>query len=144
MSDIIKLSGTIKVISEVKTFEPSGFRKREVVLTTDDQYPQHVLIEFVQEKCDLVDGFQVGEQAEISINIRGREWTSPEGVVKYFNTIQGWRIDRASGQNTGQQAPPPQQAQTPPPQASNTATQSSGEATSKSWAEQDQDDDLPF
>ena len=59
-----------------------------------EQYPQHLLIEFVQDRCELLDSFNVGENVKISINLRGREWENPEGDVKYFNSIHGWRIEK--------------------------------------------------
>src|SRR5690606_20273583 len=60
---------------------------------TEEQYPQHILIEFIQDKCDLLNQFQPGEMVRVGINLRGREWTNPQGEVRYFNSIQGWRID---------------------------------------------------
>ena len=76
------------------------FKKSELVVTTDEQYPQHILIEFAQDKCDLVDPYQIGEQVKVSINLRGREWVNPQGETKYFNQIQGWRIERIAGAPT--------------------------------------------
>ncbi|WP_297691834.1 DUF3127 domain-containing protein [uncultured Eudoraea sp.] len=89
----MEIQGKIKLISETKTFGNNGFRKREVVVTTEEQYPQHILVEFVQDKCDLLNKHNVGETVKISINLRGREWTNPQGEVKYFNSVQGWRIE---------------------------------------------------
>ncbi len=89
----MELQGKIKLIGETKTFGNNGFRKRELVLTTQEQYPQSILVEFIQDKCDLLNNFAVGQDVKISINIRGREWTNPQGEVKYFNSIQGWRIE---------------------------------------------------
>ena len=88
----MELTGKIKVINETQTFGEKGFRKRELVITTNEQYPQTVLIEFVQDKCDLLNAYKVGDDVKVSINIRGREWVNPEGETKYFNSIQGWRI----------------------------------------------------
>ena len=90
----MEVSGKIKVLGDVKTFGDNGFRKREVVITTREQYPQHLLIEFVQERCELLDSFNIGENVKISINLRGREWENPQGDVKYFNSIHGWRIEK--------------------------------------------------
>ncbi len=90
----MEVTGKIKKIDETKTFGNNGFRKREVVVTTDEQYPQFLLIEFIQDKCDLLDNYNVGEDVKISINLRGREWINPEGEAKYFNAIQGWRIEK--------------------------------------------------
>ena len=88
----MELNGVIKSINETQTFGSNGFRKREVVVTTQEQYPQHILVEFVQDKCDLLNNFAEGQQVTIGINLRGREWTNPQGEVKYFNSVQGWRI----------------------------------------------------
>ena len=90
----MEVSGKIKVLGDLKTFGDNGFRKREVVITTQEQYPQHLLIEFVQDRCELLDSFNIGENVKISINLRGREWENPQGDVKYFNSIQGWRIEK--------------------------------------------------
>ena len=90
----MEVLGKIKVLGDIKTYGDNGFRKREVVLTTQEQYPQHLLIEFIQDRCELLDSFNVGENVKISINLRGREWENPEGEVKYFNSIHGWRIEK--------------------------------------------------
>ncbi len=89
----MEVQGKIKVIGETQTFGDNGFRKREVVVTTEEQYPQSIMVEFVQDKTDLLNSYAVGQNVKISINLRGREWTNPQGEVKYFNSIQGWRIE---------------------------------------------------
>ncbi len=88
-----KLTGVIKVINP--TIQVSEkFSKREIVLTdTSGQYPQDILFQLKQDKCSLLDAFGVGQEVEISYNILGREWTSPQGEVKYFNTLEAWRIE---------------------------------------------------
>ncbi len=73
-----------------------NFKKAELVITTEEQYPQHILIEFVQDKCDLIDPYQIGQEVKVSINLRGREWVNPQGETKYFNQIQGWKIEKIS------------------------------------------------
>ena len=103
----MEIQGTIKLIGETKTYGNNGFRKRELVLTTEDQYPQHLLVEFVQDKTDLLDAYQTGQMVKISINLRGREWTSPQGEVKYFNSIQGWRIENLQEDASSGEGIPP-------------------------------------
>jgi single-stranded DNA-binding protein len=106
----MQLEGHIKVIGETKTFGNNGFTKREFVLTTEGEYPQHIQIELIKDKCSLLDGFLEGEQVRVSINLQGREWTNPQGETKYFNSIQAWRIESIGGSQTQtqqQQAPPP-------------------------------------
>ena len=90
----MEIQGIIKIKGEVKTFGAKGFKKRELVVTTEDQYPQMIMIEFIQDKCDLLDSYKVGENVKVSINLLGREWINPKGEAKYFNSIQGWRVER--------------------------------------------------
>ncbi len=94
------VQGKIKIIGETEEFGSNGFLKRELVLVTEEQYPQHLSIEFVQDKCVVLDNFGTGQSVKISINLRGREWTNPEGEVKHFNSIQGWRIENVNSQQT--------------------------------------------
>ena len=101
----MEVIGKIKKIDETKTFGSNGFRKREVVVTTSEQYPQMILIEFVQDKCDLLNSFNIDDDVKISINLRGREWINPKGEAVYFNSVQGWRIERA--QDEGSAVAPP-------------------------------------
>lgn len=91
----MEIKGKIKKILETQTFQ-SGFQKREMVVTTQEQYPQDILIEFYQDKIALLDPLNVGDEVKVHINIRGKEWVNPEGVAKYFNSINGWRIERES------------------------------------------------
>ncbi|MEZ4809550.1 MAG: DUF3127 domain-containing protein [Allomuricauda sp.] len=108
----MEVQGRIKMIDETKTFGSNGFRKRELVVTTEEQYPQYILVEFVQDKCDLLDNYQVGQLVKVSINLRGREWVNPQGETKYFNSIQGWRIENMEAEaNMGNMPPvPPMEA----------------------------------
>ena len=89
----MELQGTIKTINETQTFA-SGFQKREMVILTQEQYPQPINIEFLQDKCDVLNTFKVGDSIKVGINIRGREWVSPQGETKYFNSIVGWKVDK--------------------------------------------------
>jgi len=102
----MEVQGKIKLIDETKTFGNNGFRKREMVITTEEQYPQHILVEFIQDKCDLLNNFQVGQPVKVSINLRGREWTNPQGETKYFNSIQGWRIENLQTETGASNMPP--------------------------------------
>ena len=103
----MEIQGKIKKIDETKTYGNNGFRKREMVVTTEEQYPQHILVEFIQDKCDLLNNYQVGQSVKIGINLRGREWVSPQGETKYFNSIQGWRIENLQAAAPQGNTPPP-------------------------------------
>ena len=89
------------------------------------------MVEFVQDKTDLLNNFAPGQDVKISINLRGREWTNPQGEIKYFNSIQGWRIENlAAPAGTGSPDMPPM----PPEEAFQAADNIKTEA----------EDDLPF
>lgn len=87
------ITGILKVKTEAQQVSDK-FRKREFVLTDNSsQYPQHVSFQLTQDKCSLLDQYNVGDEIKVHFNLRGREWTSPKGEVKYFNTLEAWRIE---------------------------------------------------
>ncbi|BCY28082.1 DUF3127 domain-containing protein [Flavobacterium okayamense] len=124
----MEVLGRVKMIGNVQQVSAT-FKKREMVVTTEEQYPQHIMIEFTQDKTDLLNQYNVGEQVRVSINLRGREWTNPQGETKYFNSIQGWRIERIQAE-----APSNQMPQMPAADAFEPATNFNEE----------EHDDLPF
>lgn len=82
--------GNLEVISE-------KFSKRELVLTDGaEQYPQFISFTFVKDKCALLDSVGSGQEVEVSFSLKGREWTSPQGQVKYFSTIEGFAVTTTS------------------------------------------------
>jgi hypothetical protein len=93
----MEIEGRVKVINPEQQVSAS-FKKRELVVTTDSQYPQHIPIEFKQDKCDLLNNYKVGDSVKVSINLTGRLWTNPQGEDKYFLGCEGWRIEKAGGQ----------------------------------------------
>ena len=100
------LTGKIKLIQEAKTFD-SGFTKREmVVIVEDGKYPQEINIEFVQDKVSLLDSLQPGQEVTVTFDIRGREYNG-----RYFNNLQGWKIEKQGDENeftpAGQPPVPP-------------------------------------
>lgn len=118
----MEIQGRIKTIFAPETVGQNGFQKRDLVITTNGQYPQDIIIQFTQGNCALLDNLQIGQMVKIHFNLQGREWTSPQGEVKYFNTVLGWKIELIQTTNVAQnqyqqpQYAPPQQAQAYPPQ----------------------------
>jgi len=121
-----KASGSIIVVGDTEQVSDK-FKKRNLVLSImDGNYEQQVQFEFVQDKVDLLDAVNVGDEVEVSFNLNGRSWTNPQGEVKYFNTNQGWRVETVS-QNDGSMS------------KQNSATESDIPV-----ATGEEDDDLPF
>jgi hypothetical protein len=114
----LKLKGSEQAVSE-------RFRKREFVVTDDSsQYPQYISFQLTQDKCSLLDNVNVGDEITVWFNLRGREWKSPQGEIKYFNSLEAWKID---SQSTTQEPPSFNDASMPELNSMNGAT-----------------DDLPF
>lgn len=127
----MEIAGKIKLISDIQTFD-SGFKKREVVITTEEQYPQHILVELLGDRTEIINPFKIGDDVKISINIRGREWVNPQGETKYFNSLTGWRIEKLQSETFSQQPNNPLSQQIPNP------------TSPISPVIEDEDDDLPF
>ena len=125
----MKIQGTLhrKFDTEQKT---PTFRVREFVLKYEDNplYPQFIKFQVTQDRCDTLDSATDGMKLEIDFDIKGREWTAPDGTVRYFNTIEAWRFTpiQQQAQAAASNEPPPP----PPPEAMDIT--------------QIEDDDLPF
>lgn len=129
ITGILKVKGEASQVSE-------QFKKMDFVLTIDpnNQYPQHVSFQLTQSKCDLLNNYIPGAEIKVSFNLRGREWVDPQGVPKYFNTLEAWRIE--GKQNGGNATSTTNVATT-----TSTATTNTSEQAKEAAVE---GDDLPF
>lgn len=116
MSESFTIKGRIVVIGDIQHISAT-FQKREFVVEVPDSNPQYtdlISLEFIKDKCSILDQYQIGQEVEVGFNLKGRKWDGPKGT-RYFNTLQAWMI-----KNVGQQqgAPPPayQQPQQAPVQ----------------------------
>ena len=115
-----------KILEKFDTQEiKESFRKREFILeyAENPQYPEFLKFELIQSNCEQLDSVEQGDDVNVSFNLKGRKWTDPKGEVKYFNSLQAWRIEKKSGNSTSQE-----------------------ESPNTEWMKEDfsQDDDLPF
>jgi hypothetical protein len=93
----IEITGKLHKIFETKQVT-ERFTKREFVVEVQDgKYPQLVLFQLTGDRCANLDSHQEGQDVRIEFNLRGREWTSPRGEVKYFNSLDVWRLSAAQG-----------------------------------------------
>ena len=89
----MNVEGKVYKIGDIEQIS-AKFKKREIVIKTEGDYPQFIGCQLTQDKCTLGDLLTIGQQVNASINLRGREWVSPkDGQVKFFNTIEIWKID---------------------------------------------------
>ncbi|MGY6562017.1 MAG: DUF3127 domain-containing protein [Luteibaculaceae bacterium] len=125
---MFQITGIIKDIGQTQQIKDT-FKKREFVVSTEDQYPQHILMQLVQDKCDMANQLNIGQKITVNFDIQGREWRSPQGDIKHFVSLNAWKITPVDAQPNAT-TPSFDQAPTPPPPP---AGFSSGE-----------EDDLPF
>ena len=85
------VKGKVKVIQDLETFA-SGFSKQGIVITTDEKYPQDIKLDFVKDKTAMLDSLSIGDDVEISYNLRGNEYKG-----KYYVNLEGWKIDSSAG-----------------------------------------------
>ncbi len=86
----MNITGTIKLINPTQSFD-SGFQKREIVVTTDEKYPQDIKLEFTKDKCEILDNYRAGQAVEIAFNLRGNEYNG-----KYYVNLQAWKIEETA------------------------------------------------
>ena len=133
----MEVIGTLKAKFDTQKVS-DRFQKREFVLTTEANtpYPQHVSFQVTQDKCSILDAFSDGDEIKVQFNLRGREWNGPQGI-KYFNTLEAWRIERTQGNGAAAQS-----SQSPAQASGNNTmnTSSSPVFTGNT----DDNDDLPF
>jgi hypothetical protein len=127
---------TAKLIEKNETQSITDtFKKREFVVEYADnpQYPEFLKFELIQSNCEQLDPIEIGDEINISFNLKGRKWTDPNGNVKYFNSLQAWRIESSGGNShSGGSA--------------GASESSSSESGNSEWMSQSfsEDDDLPF
>lgn len=131
----MEVIGTLKTKFDTQKVS-DRFQKREFVLTTEANtpYPQHVSFQVTQDKCSMLDQYNDGEELKVQFNLRGREWNGPQGI-KYFNTLEAWRIERTGSASA-------QQGSEGSNQTTNTGISNSSAPVFTS--NPDDNDDLPF
>jgi hypothetical protein len=131
----MEVIGTLKTKFETQKVS-DRFQKREFVLTTEANtpYPQHVSFQVTQDKCTFLDSYNDGDEIKVQFNLRGREWNGPQGI-KYFNTLEAWRLEKVSGSNTAAPSNPGAS------HATNTGNPSSAPVFTSNPGD---NDDLPF
>jgi hypothetical protein len=103
----MEISGKLHVINEAQQVT-ERFRKREFVLELSDntRFPQFVIFQLTGDRCGSIDDFEVGNEVRVEFSLRGREWNSPRGEVKYFNSLDVWNIERTGGAQSQGEEPP--------------------------------------
>ncbi len=140
-----KITGTLKLVKPIQNVSES-FKKREFVVTDNSsKYEQHYLFQLSQDKCDMIDKFNIGEQLTVTFDIRGREWTPKDSSEpKYFVSLDAWRLDSGSTMGAPVSAGSKSSAAQPLASSGSSSSDSSNNSAFETNAEEGNTDDLPF
>lgn len=125
----MEITGTIIHIGPIQNISQT-FRKRDIVLKTDEQFPQEIILQVSQHRCEWLDSMELGNQVTATFNLRGRPWEgAADGETKWFNTLEAWKIKTVSNAVNSTQATPQNNTPNPPDNQAPAPTE---------------EDDLPF
>ena len=82
--------GIIKSIGELKQVS-DNFKLKEVIMVTEDKYPQTLSFQFSNKNIDTLNGIGEGQKATIHFNLRGREYNG-----RVFNSLDAWKVSGVS------------------------------------------------
>jgi translation initiation factor IF-3 len=101
-----EITGKLYALFETEQ-KTERFRMREFVIeTADSRYPQTILFQLTGDRCEALDAFSKGDAVKVEFNLRGREWTSPSGDVRYFNSLDVWQLHRDQAAPSDDEEPP--------------------------------------
>lgn len=111
----MEIRGKVHEIGAVQQVTDS-FKKRELVLqyAENPQFVEYIQFEATQDRTAIFDNLSVGEEVEVSFNLRGRPWTNREGITKYFNSLVAWRVNKITSTPVPA-TPAPSAVDAPPP-----------------------------
>jgi|GEM_PF-12593 len=119
------------------------FRKRELVLELPGRYPQLVSFELTNDRCELLDAFDEGQELRVTFRLRGREWTGRGGEVRYFNSLDVLELERVGAEDEAS-APPSGDAPANDGASVSDGAPVSGGAPVSDGAPAPSDDDAPW
>lgn len=110
-----ELTGTLYEKLDTQNISDT-FRKREFIVEKKEnvgssEFVDLVKFQLTQDRCDLIDSYNQGDEIKVSFNIRGRKWEKDDRVA-YFTNLEAWKIDKVQTQQPGDDVPPPE----PPPE----------------------------
>ena len=91
--DKAEIIGKVYFKSEVETIGVNQMKKQILVVETDSQYPQKLPIEFIKDKCELLNNLKIGQQVNVSVNVRGNEYVDRNGITRFGLSFQGWKTE---------------------------------------------------
>jgi len=112
----LETTGRIHALFETQQVT-ERFSNREFVVELADnpRFPQFVQFQLTGDRCENLDGFEVGDEVKVEFSLRGREWTSPKGEIRYFNSLDVWTLDKTGGARAGDPFGGPPSDDIPPP-----------------------------
>ena len=141
----MEITGIIHKIFETQQISAT-FQKRAFVLRQDNvgndgkDYPEFISLEFIQDKVDVINSYQEGQEVEVLFNIKGRHWKDD----KYFNTLQAWKMHSAKGEPDMPPAPIRNDVPQPSSKMAELPKTENPPTTTNKGTWQEAQDDIPF
>jgi hypothetical protein len=104
---MFSINGKLIVKNDTEQIKDT-FKKREFVISDEgSQYPQEIIFQLIQDKCDLLDPFNIGDEIKVNFNLRGRRWENPKtGETRFFNSLDAWRLEKVAQEQVNHDLPP--------------------------------------
>ena len=88
-----EVEGRLHKVFETES-KTATFQAREFVIEINtNNYMQYIKFQLTQDRCQLVDSYNEGDQIKVHFDLRGREWNE-----KYFTNLNAWKIEKAGGE----------------------------------------------
>jgi len=93
----MEIRGKVHEIGAIQQVTES-FKKRDLIVAyaENPQFVEYIRFEATQDRVNIFDNLAIGEEIEVSFNLRGRPWTNKEGVTTYFNSLVAWRVTKVT------------------------------------------------
>jgi len=90
-----ELTGKLIAINPTQQITAT-FKKREFVIEVEEEnagrtFTDYIKFQMMQDKCDLLDSFVLGNQVTVKFSIKGNKYEK-DGNVNYFTNLNAYYI----------------------------------------------------
>ncbi|MCL3780638.1 DUF3127 domain-containing protein [Prolixibacteraceae bacterium JC049] len=111
----LQISGQIIQILPVQSgVSKAGkeWQKQEFVIETEEQFPKSVCFTLFNDKINILQGYNQGDQVDVGFNLESREFNG-----RWYHNINAWKIDRVQNEAAAGMMPPEFAPEDVPPPA---------------------------
>lgn len=87
------LSGTVEKLSPVQHIGEKNYPKQLVWIQTAGKYPQTIELEAFGDRANDTSILSIGDQVDLTFDLKGRKWTGKDGIEKCFTTLSILKVE---------------------------------------------------